>query len=96
MKSQLAEVSFAVSPEASASIHDTGVVILHASSGCIYSSNEIGASIWRGLKEQLATRVITQEISKQYGLQDEVAHDHVTRFVAELEQHELIERQGAL
>ena len=96
MKNQLAKLSFAVSPEASASTHDKGIVILHAGSGCIYGSNEIGASIWRSLEEKLATQVITQEISKQYELADEVAHSHVSRFVAELEQHGLIERQGAL
>ena len=98
MKNQLAETRSLCREPRGQCFHSTTwrFVILHAGSDCIYSSNEIGASIWRSLEEKLATQVITQEISKQYELADEVAHNHVTRFVAELEQHGLIERQGAL
>ena len=96
MTNQIANDTFAVSAEASASIHEHGVVILHASNGCIYSSNEIGARIWRRVAEKSPIRAIIDEIRNKYELAHSVAHDHVTRFLAELEQHALIYRQEEL
>jgi hypothetical protein len=96
MTNQLANFTFAVSPEASVSIHDNGIVILDARSGGIFSSNAIGACIWRRIEQQLSTQAITEEISNEYGLAHSVAHGHLTRFLGQLEQHELIERESAL
>ena len=45
MTSQISNFSFSVNPEAAASFHDDGIVILHAGSGRLYSSSETGARL---------------------------------------------------
>ena len=92
--SQLNDYRFSVNPEASASIHDDGIVILHLGSGRLYTSNETGASIWRRVAEQLPVEAIAEEISTEYQITHSTSHEHVTRFLSELEQHTLIQRES--
>ena len=87
---------FNVNPEASASVHDDGIVILHLGSGCMYTSNETGASIWRALENKLSLDAIVKEISSAYEIALTAAREHTVRFLAELEQHTLIQREAAL
>lgn len=95
MTNQLSDFRFAVSPEASASIHDNGIVILNLRSGRLYTSNETGASIWRRVERQLPLETITGEIGDEYQLARSAAHQHVSGFLAELEKHSLIRREVA-
>ena len=53
MTNQITEINFTVNPEAVRSFHDDGVVILHAGNGRLFTSNETGARIWRGIEQQL-------------------------------------------
>lgn len=94
--SQLNDYRFIVNPEASASIHDDGIVILHLGSGRLYTSNETGASIWRRVEQQLPIGAIAEEISAQYQIAPSTSHEHVARFLTELEQHTLVQREAVL
>jgi len=86
---------FSVNPEASASIHDDGVVILHLGSGQLYTSNETGASIWRWVEQQLSLESIAEQISTKYQIAPATSYDHVFHFLAELERHALVQREVA-
>lgn len=93
MTHQQNDFSFTVNPQASASIHDDGVVILHLGSGRLYSSNQTGASIWRRVEQRLPLETITQEISNEYRIARSTSHEHVVHFLSTLEQHRLVQRK---
>lgn len=93
MTNQPSDSSFTMSPEVAASIHDTGIVILHTGSGSLYSSNGSGARIWRGIEQQLPLEAIAGEISNEFQIAGPVAREHVYRFVTALEQRQLIQRK---
>jgi len=81
-----------VNPEAAASIHDDGVVILDNRSGRLFTSNQTGARIWRCIERQLPFESIADEIASEYQIARTTAQEHTARFLAELERHNLIER----
>ena len=84
--------SFTVSPEAAASFHDDGLVILHAGQGRLFSSNGTGARIWRGLEQQLTLEAIAERISCEYQIARNIAREHTLNFLTVLEQHALIQK----
>ncbi len=86
------DYKFTVSPEAAASIHDDGLVILDNRSGRLFSSNRTGADIWRRIGQQVPVESIADEISSEYQIARNTAQEHIARFLAELERHHLIER----
>jgi hypothetical protein len=81
-----------VSPEAAASVHDDGIVILQTRRGRLFSSNRTGAQIWRCLEQHLPMESIAEKIGAEYQIAAAVAREHTVRFLAELERHCLIER----
>ena len=83
-----------VNPEVAASIHDSGIVILHIGNGRLYASNGTGARIWRGVEEQLSLEAIADEISDEYQIARATAREDVVRFLAELRRHRLIQREA--
>ena len=89
-------VIFTVSSEAVASIHEDGIVILDTGTGRLYASNGSGARIWRGVEHQVPVDAIAREISQEYQMSDWAAREHVVNFLAELERHALIHREGEL
>jgi hypothetical protein len=88
--------NFIVSPEANASVHDDGVVILHLGNGRFYTCNGTGALIWRAIEQRLSLEAIAQEISSTYEIALNTARQHTVRFLAELELHALIEQEASL
>jgi len=84
--------SFTVSPEAAASFHDDGIVILHTRQGRLFSSNGTGARIWRGVEQQLSLETIAEKISGEYQIARTIAREHTLNFLTELEQHALIQK----
>lgn len=86
------DFSFTVSPEAAASFHDDGIVILHAGQGRLFSSNGTGARIWRGLEQQLTLDTIAEKINDEYQIGRNIAREHTLNFLTVLEQHALIEK----
>ena len=95
MTNQITEISFKVNPEAVRSFNDDGLVILHAGNGRLFTSNETGARIWRGLEQQLPFETIAKEISSAYQIARATAREHTLNFLAALEQQALIKREVA-
>jgi hypothetical protein len=87
--------SFTVSPEAAASFHDDGVVILHTGKGTLFTANRTGARIWRGIEQQLSLEAIANGISDEYQIVPRTAREHTISFLAELERQTLIQREVA-
>ncbi len=79
-------------PETTISIHNGGLVIFHAPTGRIFTSNEVGARIWRGLEQKLPLKAIVAEIICDYGINRETAWKDLVRFLTELERSGLVER----
>lgn len=96
MTNQSGDFSFTVNPEAVASFHDGGIVILHTGAGRLFTSNGTGAHIWRGVERQLPLEAIAEEISSEYDIARTTARDHTAHFLAELERHTLIRREACL
>jgi hypothetical protein len=94
MTKRIRDCSFTVNPETAASVHDSGIVILHIGNGQLYASNGTGARIWRAVEEQLSLEAIADEISDAYQIARATAREHVLRFLAELERHTLIHREA--
>lgn len=92
----MSNFSFTVSPEATASVHDDGVVILHLGNGRFYTCNGTGARIWRAIEQRLSLEAIAEEISNAYEIALTTARQHTVRFLAELELHALIHQEEAL
>ena len=84
------EISFTINPDAVRSFHDDGVVILHAGSGRLFSSNKIGARIWSGIEQQLSLETIASDISSAYHIARATAREHALRFLTALEHQALI------
>jgi hypothetical protein len=96
MTDQIGGFSFNVNPEAVASFHDGGIVILHTGVGRVFASNRTGARIWRGVERQLPLEAIAEEICGEYKIARTTAREHAARFLAALERYTLIRREAAL
>jgi len=81
-----------LNPEANASFHDDGIAILHAGNGRLFTSNQTGAHIWRGLEQHLSLDTLAEKISSEYQITRTIAREHTIRFLSELEQHTLVHR----
>jgi hypothetical protein len=92
MTHQYSDSKITVNSEATASIHDEGVVILHTRNGCLFTSNRVGAHIWRCIERQVPFEAIADEIGSEYQIARTTAREHTARFLAELERHNLVER----
>jgi len=95
MTNQISNFSFSVSPEATASTHDDGIVILHTGKGRVFSSNKSGALIWRGIEQRRSLDGIVEEISGEFQIARTTARTHTLNFLAALEQHALVQREVA-
>lgn len=93
MTNQSSDFSFILSPEAAASFHDDGVVILHTGKGSLFSSNHTGARIWRGVEQRQSLESIVEELSGEYEIARPTARVHTLNFLAALEQQTLIQRE---
>ena len=96
MTEHFSNFSFSPSPEATASAHDDGIVILHTSKGKVFSSNKTGALIWRGIEQRRSFDGIVEEISAAFQIATTTARTHAIKFLVALEQQSLIRREVAL
>ena len=94
MTNQFKDFRFTVSPQATASVHDDGIVILHLGNGGFYTCNGTGARIWRAIERKLSLEAIAEEISNAYQIAVTTARQNAVRFLAELELHALIQREA--
>jgi coenzyme PQQ synthesis protein D (PqqD) len=95
MSSQVSGLTFSINPEAAASFHDDGVVILHTGTGRLFTANRTGSRIWRGVEQQLPLEAIAKGISDEYQVARSTAHEHTICFLAALERQVLIHREVA-
>jgi hypothetical protein len=93
MKTQSDSLKFTPSPDVASSVHENGIVLLHICSGQMFATNGTGARIWSGLKGRQSTETIVSEISADYQIDWATARGHVVRFLIELEQQKLIQRE---
>lgn len=84
---------FHVNPEASAGVHENGMVILHLGQGRLYSCNGTGARIWHGIEQRLTVEAIAERVSGDFQIARATALEHTVRFLSELERHTLIQRR---
>ena len=94
MKYQTSDSTLKVNPEAAASFHEDGMVILHTGRGRLFGANKIGARIWRGLEQQVPLETIVSEISDEYHITLTTAREHTDHFLAQLQSHKLISGEG--
>ena len=94
MTNQNSDFSFTPSPEAAASFHDDGVVILHTGKGSLFSVNKTGARIWRGVEQRRSLDSIVAELSGDYQIASPTARAHTLNFLAALEQQTLIQKEA--
>jgi len=92
---QVSNYSFCLSPEATASAHDDGIVILHTGEGRVFSSNKTGALIWQGIEQRRSFDRIVEEITDAFQIATTTARAHAIKFLAALEQQALIRREVA-
>jgi hypothetical protein len=74
-----------ISPDARVSLDQSGAVFLHARNGGVFTSNRIGAEIWRGLRDHESVETIAARISRENGLQQDQVRQDTAEFLAELE-----------
>jgi|SRR5579864_1984220 len=86
--------SFAVTPDIQASVHEDGIVLLHIPTGRVFQSNRIGARIWQALSGGLQPDVIATEISRDYGVPQDLAARDTASFLNALEHHGFVTRTG--
>jgi coenzyme PQQ synthesis protein D (PqqD) len=94
MSNRNEDFSFAVNSEATVSVHDGGIVILHIGNGRLYTSNGTGARIWCGVEEHLPLEAITDRLSDEYQIDPATAREHILCFLTQLEVHTLIQREA--
>ena len=95
MANQINNINFIPNPEASTSFHDDGVVILHTGKGSLFSSNQTGARIWRGVEQRRSLESIVAELSGEYQIASTTAREHTLNFLAALERQTLVQREVA-
>ncbi|HTT21014.1 MAG TPA: PqqD family protein [Candidatus Sulfotelmatobacter sp.] len=93
MTNKHTDFTFTVNCEASASIHENGIVILHVGSGRVYTANTTGARIWRGVVQRQRLDAIADDINNEYQIGRSTACEHVATFLAELERHSLVQKE---
>ena len=94
MNNPIANPNIAMYPEAVASIHEQGVVILHTGTGRIFGSNLAGACIWRGIELQLSPEAIAERLKSHFPIERTTAREHTARFLEQLQENGLIERRA--
>lgn len=95
MTNQTSNFSFSVSPEATASLHHDGILILHTGKGRVFSSNKSGALIWHGIEQRRSLDALVEDISREFQIAGTTARAHTLNFLAALERQALIQREVA-
>lgn len=84
-KRRSAEAGVVVSSDVIASDHPDGVVFLHIGRGAVFTSNRMGARIWRGLADRQPLGSIAAAIAAEYGVEPERVERDARSFLADLQ-----------
>lgn len=80
------------SREIRVSAHGDGLVILHIPSGRVFLCNSTGSRIWNKILRGADTDAVSRELSRDFGVNPDLARAHATAFVRKLEQQGLLVR----
>jgi len=94
-KKRINDSEVTINPEAVASVHEGGVVILDNRKGRLYSSGPAGAYIWRCIEQQLSLETIAGKLHSDFQIELTTAREHTARFMEQLHANGLIERRAA-
>ena len=95
MKNSVDKSDIKINPEAVASVHEGGLVILDNTKGRLYSSGPAGAYIWRCIEQRLSLEAIAEKLHADFQIELTTARDHTARFMEQLHGNGLIERRAA-
>jgi hypothetical protein len=82
-----------VAPDVRVSVHQDGLALLHIPSGRVFVCNRTAARIWDGVVKGLSADTISDEISRECGVERDLVHQHTSSFLAELERRGLVTRR---
>ncbi len=91
MKNLIEDHEIKISPEAVASAHEDGIVILDGRRGRLFTANLAGRSIWQSIEEHLSFEGIAEKLCSEFQFARETTDEYTARFLAELEGYSLIE-----
>jgi hypothetical protein len=94
MTNQCVDSKFSTNSDVVASMDDCGIVLLHLVRGRLYRLNMVGARIWNAIKQHVPVNAIVGEISEEYRISHSTARENVDCFLAQLEDHRLIQREA--
>jgi hypothetical protein len=86
---------FNISSAVTASVHADGVVFLHSAKGVVFSSNRVGASIWKGVCAGRSVAEISGDVSRRFDAPREAVHRDTVRFLGELVAEGILKRAAA-
>lgn len=95
MENSIYKSDIKINPEAVASAHEDGVVILDNGKGRLYSSGPAGAYIWKCVEQQLSLEGIAEKLHTDFQIDLTTAREHTSRFLEQLLGNGLIERRAA-
>jgi hypothetical protein len=77
-------LGFRIAPDAKASLHSQGIVLINLTRGTVFAANRAGAIIWTGAVERWSLDRIAKSISSEFHIPAQAAHDDTAEFVAQL------------
>lgn len=78
-------------PDVRAVAAEDGLAVFHMGRGAMFKSNAIGSEIWRSVIEQRRdTRSVARELAGRFGVPAAQAEQDVSRFLAQLQEKELV------
>ena len=94
MTNQCVDTKFSANSDVVASMDDCGIVLLHVVRGRLYRLNMVGARIWNAIERRVPVNAIVAEIGEEYRISHSIARENVACFLAQLEDHTLIQREA--
>lgn len=82
-----------ISADARVAVEPEGAVFIHTRSGVVFTSNRLGARIWRGLEESESVETVARRISGETEVSYTQVCKDTTEFVADLERHGFVRRR---
>jgi hypothetical protein len=80
------------SPDVRVSAHGDGLALLHVPSGRVYVCNLTGCRIWKGVLGGRTPEAVSEEISRDFGVVEDLARQDTAAFVSELERYGFLVR----
>jgi len=80
------------SPDVRVSAHGDGLALLHVPSGRVYVCNSTACRIWKGLLRGRSPEAVSEEISRDFGVVEDLARHDTVAFVSELERYGFLVR----